>query len=123
MQYVYAALDESEVAVTRQFTTALQEHGLRAEWVDGPTVRALEPRLAPSLLGEALHQDCFQMDAYRFVSALSQAAQRRGAHVQQGDVGGSNVLASASRACCSRTARRSRVRRWCWPWAPGLGWL
>jgi len=88
VQYFYAALDEREVAETRQFTTALQEHGLRAEWIDGATARVLEPRLAPHFLGGALHQDCFQMDAYRFVSALSQAAQRHGARVQQGEVVG-----------------------------------
>lgn len=88
VQYLYAALDEPEVAATRQFTAALQEHRLRAEWIDGRAARALEPRLAPNILGGALHQDCFQMDAYRFVSALSQAAQRRGARVQQGEVVG-----------------------------------
>lgn len=88
VQYVYAALDEAEVAVTREFAATLQAQGLRAEWIDGPTARALEPRLAPGLLGGALHQDCLQMDAYRFVSALSQAAQRRGARVLQGHVVG-----------------------------------
>jgi len=88
VQYFYAAMDEHEVAETRQFTTALQEQSLRAEWIDGSAARALESRLAPNILGGALHQDCFQMDAYRFVSALSQAAQRRGAGVQQGEVVG-----------------------------------
>jgi glycine oxidase len=88
VQYVYAALEEPEVAATRQFATALQAHGLRAEWIDGPAARALEPRLAPHILGGALHQDCFQMDAYRFVSALSQAAQRHGARIRQGEVVG-----------------------------------
>jgi glycine oxidase len=86
VQYFYAALDAQEVAETQQFTAALQAHRLRAEWIDGPAARALEPRLAPHILGGALHQDCFQMDAYRFVSALSQAAQRCGAQLQYGEV-------------------------------------
>ena len=88
VQYLYAALDEQEVAETRQFTAALQEHRLRVEWINGPAARALEPRLAPHILGGALHQDCFQMDAYRFVTALSKAAQRHGAQLQRGAVVG-----------------------------------
>ena len=88
VQYFYAALEAQEVAETQQFTAALQTHSLRAEWIDGPAARALEPRLAPHVLGGALHQDCFQMDAYRFVSALSQAAQRHGAQLQYGEVVG-----------------------------------
>ena len=63
VQYFYAALAAQEVAETQQFTAALQTHSLRAEWIDGPAARALEPRLAPHVLGGALHQDCFQMDA------------------------------------------------------------
>ena len=88
VQYFYAALEAQEVTETQQFTAALQAHRLRAEWIDGPAARALEPRLAPHILGGALHQDCFQMDAYRFVSALSQAAQRHGAQLQYGEVVG-----------------------------------
>jgi glycine oxidase len=88
VQYLYAALDEQEVAETRQFAAALQEHRLRVEWINGPAARALEPRLAPHILGGALHQDCFQMDAYRFVTALSKAAQRHGAQLQRGAVVG-----------------------------------
>src|SRR4029434_2183797 len=88
VQYFYAALDAQEVAETQQFTTALQAHSLRAEWIAGSVAHALEPRLAPHILGGALHQDCFQMDAYRFVSALSQAAQRHGAQLQYGEVVG-----------------------------------
>lgn len=88
VQYFYAAIDAPEVGATQQFTTTLQEQGLRAEWIDGLTARAIEPLLAHNIVGGALHQDCFQMDAYRFVSALSQAAQRRGARVQQGEAVG-----------------------------------
>src|SRR5215470_6024725 len=78
VQYFYAAMDAQEVTETQQFTAALQAHSLRAEWIDGPAARALEPRLAPHTLGGALHQDCFQINAYRFISALSQAARRNG---------------------------------------------
>jgi glycine oxidase len=88
VQYFYAALDEQEVVETQHFTAALQAHSLRAEWIDGLAARALESRLTPHILGGALHQDCFQMDAYRFVSALSQAAQRHGAQLQYGEVVG-----------------------------------
>ncbi len=86
VQYVYAALDAPGVAQTQQFVTALQRHGLRVEWIDGKAVRELEPHFAPNVLGGALHQDCMQLDGYRFVSALSQAAQRHGAQLRQAEV-------------------------------------
>ena len=84
VQYFYAALEAQEVTETQQFTAALQ-----ARLPSGSIgLLCLEPRLAPHILGGALHQDCFQMDAYRFVSALSQAAQRHGAQLQYGEVVG-----------------------------------
>ena len=88
VQYLYAALDEQGAAQTQQFAATLQRHGLRAEWIDGTAARAIEPHLAPGILGGAWHQDCIQMDAYRFVSALTQAAQRHGMRLHQGEVVG-----------------------------------
>ncbi len=88
VQYIYAALDEQGVAQTQQFATALQQEGLRVEWIDGKAARAIEPHLAPNVLGGALHQDCMQIDGYRFVSALSQAAQRHGAQLRQAEAVG-----------------------------------
>jgi glycine oxidase len=88
VHYLYAALDEQEVAQTQEFSTVLQQGGLRVEWIDGPTVRALESRFVPGVLGGAWHRDCMQMDAYRFVMALSKAMQGRGVQVRQGEVVG-----------------------------------
>ena len=88
VQYFYAALDDHGVAQTQRFAAALRQDGLRVEWIDGHAARDLEPRLAPNVLGGALHQDCLQMDAARFVSALSQAAQRHRGQLRYGEVVG-----------------------------------
>jgi glycine oxidase len=86
--YFYAALNEPEAAYARRFAATLQRVGLRGEWIDGAAARQLEPRLAPEALGGALHHDCLQMDAQRFVEALTKAAERRGVALQHGEVVG-----------------------------------
>ena len=99
VQYIYAALDEQGVAQTQQFATALQQEGLRVEWIDGKAARAIEPHLAPNVLGGALHQDCMQIDGYRFVSALSQAAQRHGAQLRQAEAVGLQRTGRSGERC------------------------
>jgi glycine oxidase len=86
VHYFYAATDDDEVAHTRAFATALQRVGLRATWIDGAMARTLEPNLSPLVLGGCVHQDCMQMDATRFVTALAKAAEQRGATVRRGEV-------------------------------------
>ncbi len=86
--YFYAALNEAEAAHARRFATTLQRLGLQAAWIDGAAARELEPRLAHEVLGGAVHHDCVQMDAQRFVEALGKSAQRRGATLRHGEVVG-----------------------------------
>ena len=96
VQYFYAALEAQEVTETQQFTAALQAHRLRAEWIDGRCPRL--NRAWPHILGGALHQDCFQMDAYRFVSACP----RHSATVRSSSMAkwsACSGLASGSLAC------------------------
>ena len=85
VQYFYAALEAQEVTETQQFTAALQAHRLRAEWIDGPAARALEP------LFTFWEERCTRT-AFRWMpiglSRLSQAAQRHGAQLQYGEVVG-----------------------------------
>jgi glycine oxidase len=62
--------------------------GFSARWLDGATLRALEPRLAPGLAGALLTQGNGVLDSYRFTIALAAAAQRQGARLRLGPVTG-----------------------------------
>ena len=88
VRYLYAAMDEEQVVGIRGEESQLLREGMKVEWIDGQAARDLEPRLSPHLLGGLLHSDCVQMDGGRFVTALSRAAQQRGAYVAGSEVVG-----------------------------------
>ena len=81
VNWLHAALHESEVVQLQQLITDCQQDGLRVEWVDDRAAVELEPRLVPEVLGGMLHYDCAQIDASKFLTALSIAGQRKGVRV------------------------------------------
>ena len=83
VRYIYAATNDQEERESRQILSDLKSAGLRSEWVDGPTAREIEPRLADSITGGALHQDCIQMDPKLFMAAIANAAESVGVTVQR----------------------------------------
>ncbi|MDE0824885.1 MAG: FAD-dependent oxidoreductase [Dehalococcoidia bacterium] len=83
VRYIYAATNDQEERESRQILSDLKSAGLRSEWVDGPTAREIEPRLADSITGGALHQDCIQMDPKLFMAAMANAAEYVGVTVQR----------------------------------------
>ena len=88
VRYLYAALDDQDVADLQTLTTTLQEQELRTVWIDATDARALEPRLHPGVLGGMLHQDVVQMDAQRCVNALETCIRARGGTFTYGEVTG-----------------------------------
>ena len=86
--YLYAALEEQDVAELRTLTSELQAQGLKTEWLDATAALALEPRLNPGILGGMLHQDVIQMDAQRCVNALETIVRARGGTFIEGEVTG-----------------------------------
>ena len=81
VQYLFLALTAAEADDLRARSDLVTAAGLKADWIDAADARALEPRLSPETLGGLLYQDCMQMDAQRFVSALADSARARGAHI------------------------------------------
>ncbi len=66
----------------------LAERGAPVEWLDGPALRAIEPRLAPGL-AEGLHVGHVGvLEAYRYLLAVAQAAEQQGAVIRHGSVAG-----------------------------------
>jgi glycine/D-amino acid oxidase-like deaminating enzyme len=88
VRYLYAALEEQDVAELWTLTSELQAQGLNTEWIDAPAALALEPRLNPGILGGMLHQDVIQMDAQRCVNALETIVRARGGMFIEGEVTG-----------------------------------
>ena len=89
IRYLYAATDEDEEREVRRILGDVAAAGLKAEWVDGPTAREIEPRLSEAITGGMLHHDCIQMDPKLFMAALSNAAEAKGVviHRQKQTVG------------------------------------
>ena len=54
------------------------------EWLDGDMVRGLEPRLSGDIVGAVRTECAAEVEPYRFVLALTQAAEKLGATVRHG---------------------------------------
>ena len=78
VRYFYAATNEEEEREVRRTLSGLNAASLKAQWVDGPTARELEPRLSESIIGGMLHEDCIQMDPKLFMTALANTAEAEG---------------------------------------------
>ncbi len=80
------------LAYTKEEVAALQTHlpwqqaqnGFTVTWKSGQEVAAMEPRLAPGVLGGVEVQHVGMLDPYRFGLALLQAAESRGATMRHG---------------------------------------
>ncbi len=83
VRYLYASINEDEESEVHRILDDVQAAGLKAEWVDGPTAREIEPRLSPSITGGMLHQDCIQMDPKLFMAAFANAAESQGVMIQR----------------------------------------
>ena len=86
VRYLYAALEDQDVAELKALTTSLQSQGLNTEWIDAEAALSLESRLHPGILGGMLHRDVVQMDAQQCVDALEAIVRMRGGTFVEGEV-------------------------------------
>jgi len=75
---VFLAEGEAGMDAGRAKAEALSAAGVRAQMLDGPGLRSLEPNLAPDIAGGVFFPDDAQVDARRATLAMLSAAQRRG---------------------------------------------
>lgn len=75
---------EAWSAALRGLVRAQGETGWRLEWVEGETLRRLEPALSPRVLGAAYSPSEHHVNPGLLTQALAQAACRRGAGVRPG---------------------------------------
>lgn len=84
---LHPAFSDAEVALLQPQALALQRQDPTVQWLQGPVLWEVEPRLNRAALG-ALMSHQAQVLAYRFVLALMRAAEQRGAQLRHGTVVG-----------------------------------
>ncbi len=81
------ALDDGEIDLIRELMV-WQEPLVKMRWIDADEVRAIEPRLSPSIIGAVYEDESAQLDSYRFNLALAQGAELKGASIIHREVTG-----------------------------------
>ena len=65
-----------------------QHPGFSAEWMDVSGLRAVDARISPAAIGGGMVEGMAEVEPYKFVLALAQAAEKMGARVRHGVVTG-----------------------------------
>ena len=81
------ALDDGEIDLIRELMVWQEPH-VKMHWIDADEVRAIEPRLSPSIIGAVYEDESAQLDSYRFNLALARGAELRGASIIHREVTG-----------------------------------
>ena len=81
------ALDDEEADLIKGMMVWQQSH-VKMRWIDGQEVRAIEPRLSPSIIGAVYEDESAQLDSYRLNLALGRGAELKGANILYREVTG-----------------------------------
>jgi len=84
----FAAFDEEEERFLKRRIAELADEGFDLSWVGPDELRARGLGLNPEVRGALLEPNDGQVEAYRYVLALAQAAERRGASIKYGEAVG-----------------------------------
>ncbi len=85
---VYVAFEEEEERVLKQRMAELSGEGFGLRWVGPDELRAMGLGLNPEVRGAMLEPNDGHVEAYRYVLALAQAAERRGGSIKYGEAVG-----------------------------------
>jgi len=78
---------ENEGKYLRERVSELNKEGFEASWIDGKDVRARFPSINPTIFG-GVFLPGHQVESYRYVLALLQAAEAKGVSIKQGEAVG-----------------------------------
>ena len=85
---VYVAFEEEEERVLKQRMAELADEGFDLSWVGPDELRALGMGLNPEVRGAMVEPNDGHVEAYRYVLALAQAAERQGGSIKYGEAVG-----------------------------------
>jgi len=80
------AFTDTEAQVIKEEVKKLQQQGFNVGWLDGDAIRQEDRRISPWVIGAACYEDMAEVDSYRYVLALAQAAEKYGAEVRNGQL-------------------------------------
>ena len=66
----------------------LQQQGFNVRWLNGDDVRLIESRISSETIGAIYSEEAGELDSYRYVLALAQAAEKYGAEIRHGQFSG-----------------------------------
>ena len=81
------ALDDDEADLIKSLMVWQQPH-VAMHWIDGGEVRAIEPRLSPSIIGAVYEDESAQLDSYRLNLALGRGSELKGVNILYREVTG-----------------------------------
>lgn len=85
---VFAAFEEKEEKWLKERMAALKNEGFTLEWATADKLEALGLGLNPKVRGAVVESHDGQVEAYRYVLALAQAAEQLGASIRYGQAVG-----------------------------------
>ena len=80
--------DEEAEAAKDGLPWKQEQEGYSVRWVEPAEARSIEPRISPTAVGGVYAEGGAEVDPYRLVLALAQAAEKLGARVRHGRVTG-----------------------------------
>ena len=95
------ALDDEEADLIKSLMAWQQPH-VRMRWIEATEIRAIEPRLSPSIIGGVYEDESAQLDSYRLNLALARGAELKGANILNREVTG--LVANGSTISGVKTA-------------------
>ncbi len=66
----------------------LQQQGFNVRWLNSDDVRLIESRISSETIGAIYSEEAGELDSYRYVLALAQAAEKYGAEIRHGQFSG-----------------------------------
>ena len=124
MWLAFNDIETAELEVLHR--TGQRREGFAARWLDPPQLRRLEPMVSPQVIKAMVVEGTGQVDSHRYTLALAQAAERCGATIRHGTVGGlthanggvSGVLVDGEEVACDKLVLAMG------PWSGEVeGWL
>ena len=97
---VSVAVNDVDREILHDRLARLKAQNVAASWLDGPALRSIDPRIAPDIVEGLYVGSVGVLDAYRYLLATAQAAERLGAVIRHGNAQG--IDAADSRATSIR---------------------
>ena len=124
---VYVAFEEEEERILKQRMAELVDEGFGLSWVGPDELRAMGVGLNTEVRGALLQPNEGQVEAYRYVLALAQAAERLGGSIKYGEavgLGQQGQRVNSVKLASGEEVGTSAVVIAMGPWsAEGASWL